>query len=89
MAQHWTQTTYTDESNFELTERNINGEVWDRMYARVLRDCNEARNIIEADQVILEEERNAQLAMISVVEAYAYSMLVDIFGDVPYTEALG
>jgi hypothetical protein len=88
-AQHWTQTTYTDESNFELTERNINGEVWDRMYARVLRDCNEARNIIEADQVILEEERNAQLAMISVVEAYAYSMLVDIFGDVPYTEALG
>lgn len=88
-AQHWTQTTYTDESNFELTERNINGEVWDRMYARVLRDCKDARAIIEADEVILEEERNAQLAMLTVVEAYAYSMLVDIFGDVPYSEALG
>lgn len=87
-SQHWTQTTYTDESNFELTERNINGEVWDRMYARVLRDCKESRNMIAADEALVEEERNAQLAMITVVEAYAYSMLVDIFGDVPYSEAL-
>lgn len=88
-AQQWTQTTYTDESNYELTERNVNGEIWDRMYARVLRDCKEARNIIGADEVTPEGERNAQLAMIGVLEAYAYSTLVDVFGDVPYTEALG
>ena len=45
-SQHWTQSTYTDESNFQLINRNINGEVMERMYARVLRDIKESRGFI-------------------------------------------
>src|SRR5210317_1961016 len=42
-AQQWTQTTYVDESNFELTERDVNGSTYTRMYTTVIRDCEEAR----------------------------------------------
>jgi hypothetical protein len=87
-SQHWTQTTYIDESNYELTERNINGEVFDRMYARVLRDVKEARGFVNADGALSAGVKNAQLACLDIIQAYAYSILVDVFGDVPFTEAL-
>lgn len=87
-SQHWTQTTYVDESNYELLERNINGEVFDRLYARILRDLAEARVIIDADEFLSDADKANQLAMITVLEVYSYHVLVDIFGDVPYSEAL-
>ncbi|GAB4379842.1 MAG: SusD/RagB family nutrient-binding outer membrane lipoprotein [Salibacteraceae bacterium] len=87
-AQHWTQTTYTDESNYELTERNINGRLFNTMYADVLRDLKEARHQIDMDDVTGDDDKAVQLAMIELMEVYAYHLLVDIFNDVPYSEAL-
>lgn len=87
-SQQWTQTTYTDESNYELIERNINGEVYDRLYARVLRDLSEARTAIENDEFVTGNDAKVQLAMITVLEVYSYHVLVDIFNDVPYSDAL-
>jgi hypothetical protein len=87
-SQHWTQTTYTDESNYELTERNINGGVYDRLYANVLRDLSEARAIIGKDELVTGNDEKAQLALITIIECYAYHVLVDIFNDVPYTDAI-
>ena len=82
-SQHWTQTTYTDESNYQLTERNINGEVFDRIYARVLRDVSESRAQVNAS-TNSDEIKNTQSAVLDVIEVFAYSILVDIFNDVPY-----
>jgi len=45
-SQHWTQTTYTDESNFNLNERDVNGSTFVRMYVTVIRDCEEARTAV-------------------------------------------
>jgi len=86
-AQHWTQTTYVDESNFALDERNVNGRTYTTMYTTVIRDCEEARAAL-ADVVASNEQIAATEAAIEVVEVLAYSLLVDLFGDVPYTEAL-
>ena len=87
-AQHWTQTTYTDESNYELTERNINGRTFNKLYADVLRDLMEARNGVEIDEFATEGEKNTQNAMIDVMEVFTYQTLVDVFNDVPYSEAI-
>jgi hypothetical protein len=87
-SQHWTQSTYTDESNFQLINRNINGEVMERMYARVLRDVKECRGFVNASATNSEAVKNTQLAVLDVLEVCAYSILVDIFNDVPYSEAL-
>lgn len=88
-AQHWTQTTYTDESNYELIERNINGRVYNTIYADVLRDLNEARNFIDGDALISDADKGAQKAIITLMECYSYHVLVDLFNDVPYTNAVG
>jgi hypothetical protein len=88
-AQHWAQTTYPDESNYELVERNVNGRAWNTMYATVLRDLKEAKPLIEADQFLSDTEKAAQQGIITVMESFVYSMLVELFGDIPYTDALG
>ena len=88
-SQHWTQTTYTDESNFNFDGRDVNGNTFDAMYATVLRDLSDARKFIEADDKMLAEHKRNQLALIEVMNVYTYHVLVDIFGDVPYSEAVG
>lgn len=86
-AQHWTETTYTDEANYELTERNVNGRTYNRLYTGVLRDLSEARRQMDLDELISDADKKVQLAMIDVLECYTYAALVDIFNDVPYSEA--
>jgi hypothetical protein len=88
-SQHWTQTTYTDESNFLYNGRDVNGNTFDAMYATVLRDLSDARKFIEADDKLLASYEVNQLAIVEVMEVYTYHVLVDIFGDVPYSEAIG
>ena len=88
-SQHWTQTTYTTESNFDFDGRDVNGNTFDVLYATVLRDLSDAAKFIEADDKMLAEHKRNQLALIEVMNVYTYSVLVDIFGDVPYFEAIG
>lgn len=87
MAQHWTATTYTDEANFNLDGRDINGYAFNEIYADVIRDMREAAALIEADANLLDDVRSSQLAATELVQIYGMSVLVDVFGDVPYTEA--
>lgn len=87
-AQQWAQTTYDDESNYELVERNVNGRAWNGIYADVIRDLNDAKMFIEADEVLNETAKRNQLAMAEVLQVFAWHVLVDTFGNIPYTEAL-
>jgi len=90
-AQYWTETTYTDEANYDVVNRNV-GTILFRIYYRdILSDFNEARRLVEAEKVEGTAAENAKankLYMIDLMEVYTYQQLVDIFGDVPYTEAL-
>jgi hypothetical protein len=87
-AQHWTQTTYTDESNYNYNQRDVNGNTFDALYANVLRDLNDAKGIISADDALPAAEKANQLAICDLLQVYTYHVLVDIHNDVPYTEAL-
>lgn len=95
-AQYWTETTYTDEANFDVVNRNVPQQVYRAYYRRVLTDLQAAAEII-ADQEVLgtaaeiEEQnkvKNNRLHIIEVLNVYVYSRLVDIFGMVPYADAL-
>ena len=90
-AQYWAQTTYPDESQYNMSGRDIPGTMWDVMYRDVLRDLDEAKIVLAdeapvgaADIAVLANKR----ATIDMMKALAYFTLVDIFGDVPFTEAL-
>ncbi|NPD85053.1 SusD/RagB family nutrient-binding outer membrane lipoprotein [Lentimicrobium sp. L6] len=90
-AQHWTETTYTDEANYDLINRNIPDNVFRVIYRDILKDLQEARSIISGDATTTPEAQIAKtnrLIIIDVLEVYSYQRLVDIFGNVPYSEAL-
>ncbi|AYA35598.1 SusD/RagB family nutrient-binding outer membrane lipoprotein [Hymenobacter oligotrophus] len=87
-VQQWAQTTYFDESTYDINTRNINGAFWNAMYRDVLRDLVEAKRLIQADNTLNPKVKANQLASIEVLEVYAWSTLVNTFGDVPYSEAL-
>lgn len=88
LSQQWTQTTYTDESNYDLATRNIPQTMWHNYYRDVLRDLLEAKNIITADISVPAGVKTNQLAIEEILEIYSYSVLVTTFGDIPYTQAL-
>jgi len=90
-SQFLQETTYTDESNYDQVGRSIPETHWSVMYKDVLKDLDEASKII-TETTYTTDELNAlkqnKLAIIEILNVYAYANLVETFGDVPYTEAL-
>jgi len=79
-SQYWTQTTYTDESNYDLASRRVPGRHWNEIYRNVLFDLKDTKTKTDGDTF-----KNAQ---IEVLEVYAWQNLVDTFGNIPYSDAL-
>jgi len=91
IVQHWTETTYTDESNYDLFTRTIPDNIWDVLYRDVISDLTEAIRVIEATEYSSIEDpavKVNKLAIAEIMIVYTYSILVETFGDVPYTEAM-
>ncbi|GAA0523158.1 SusD/RagB family nutrient-binding outer membrane lipoprotein [Chitinophaga japonensis] len=88
LAQYWTETTYTDESRYNLANRNIPQNVWHALYRDVLTDLAEAKALVEADATLDAGVKKNQLAQIDIVNIYTYAVLINTFGDIPYTDAL-
>lgn len=90
-SQFLQETTYTDESNYDQLTRNIPQQHWDILFKDVLKDLNEAEKVITAT-TYTTSELNAlkpnKLAIIEILNVYTYALLVETFGNVPYTEAL-
>ena len=88
-VQYLQETTYTDESNYDQITRPIPGNHWREMYRDVLKDLDEAAKIIEAtDNPLTNDLKQNKLAAIEILSVYAWSNLVETFGDIPYSEAL-
>lgn len=79
-AQYAQQTTYTDESQYDMKNREIPADIYGTIYQNVLYDLKNA-----AAQISNDDIKHAQIELLSV---YAWQYLVDNFGDVPYSEAL-
>jgi len=91
-AQYWTATTYPDEANYDLTGRDVPGGFWNIMYRDVLLDYKEAKNVLESQRSntapTLLPVLNNKIAITTISEVYTFHVLVDVFGDIPYSEAL-
>jgi hypothetical protein len=89
-AQYWTETTYTDEANYDIINRTIADLTFREWYRDVLSDLNDAKKAIEgeaAEGATAIAEKQNKLSVVNIVEVFCYMRLVDIFGNVPYTEA--
>lgn len=93
IAQYATETTYTDEANYDVVNRTIPDNAWRILYKDVLRDLKESKEVLEAtrEELVLDADKavlDNKIAIIEIHEAYTYNRLVDLFGDIPYEEAL-
>ena len=87
-VKHWAMAVYQDEAQFDFSTRNIPQAWWTTMYRDVLADLNESAKVVNADGQLEAGEKANKLAIIDLMEVYTYNILVNTFGDVPYTEAL-
>ena len=91
LVQQWTETTYPDESQYNLTTRPIPDAHFNTLYRDVLRDFKESNMLL--NKVVTAGASEATIvankkAIIEIMNAYTFSILVDSFGNVPYSEAL-
>jgi len=90
-AQHWTECTYPDEANYDIYNRSIPDGNFRVYYRDVLADLNEAARIIGEEVVVGDQataEKQNRILITKILMVYAYQELVDMFGDIPYTESL-
>ncbi len=87
IVQYWQETTYTDESNYDLGTRAINDNVWNALYRDVLRDFEEAKTLIPKDVKDANLQKN-ELAITEIMEIVTWYYLITTYGDIPYKEAL-
>jgi len=91
IVQQWTETTYTDESNYNLIDRTIPDNHWNWMYQYVLKDLDESARIIASTTYMDDPDpavKKNRLAVVEIMTVYSWSILVETFGNIPYSEAM-
>src|SRR5690606_20957479 len=92
LTQYVTSPIYTRESQYGFLNRTIPGNFWASLYQNVLIDFQAARKELnrEGNYISVEEQaiRDNRLAMVQLLEVFTYGVLVDTFGNIPYSEAL-
>ena len=93
ITQHWQETQYPEESQYDIGTREINDNFWNALFRDVLRDLREAKALTPVDVVNPDGSANSghqqnNLAMIEILEIYTWYYLVTTYGNIPYSEAL-
>ncbi|MEO9968065.1 MAG: SusD/RagB family nutrient-binding outer membrane lipoprotein, partial [Reichenbachiella sp.] len=78
---------------YTIIAREISLGIWTNQYRDVLIDLKDAREIIatqlaEGTSGDSDETLQNKMAIIDILMGYTYITMVDIFGDIPYSEAL-
>lgn len=91
LAQYHSEVTYVTESRYNFQDRQIPDTYSGNLYRDVLMPLKDAKKMIEGSDVPTEaaiNQKKNQLAIIEVLNVYAFQVLVDAFGNIPYSEAL-
>ncbi|MFZ4861171.1 SusD/RagB family nutrient-binding outer membrane lipoprotein [Sphingobacterium sp. Mn56C] len=87
IAQVWTQTANINEARYQFATNNAPTGWWTGLYTRVLSNLEEAKGKFKNDKVPDAVKLNKTL-IADVLQVYAYSLLVNTYGDIPYSESL-
>ncbi|SMC79409.1 SusD/RagB family nutrient-binding outer membrane lipoprotein [Moheibacter sediminis] len=93
---YWATTDYPGDARFNFTgTRRVPDNHWLNLYTNVLGNLETAKQNVGLEtkpSTITEEQFNKQqankIAIIDILQVYTYQILVDSFGDIPYSEAL-
>ena len=80
-GQHWSKVQYNDEERY-IVRTGIIQSYWEDMYASVISDAK------AMEDLALAEENSAGQGVAIIMQAYGFHMLTDIYGDIPFTDAI-
>ncbi len=81
-AQHFAKVQYNAEARYSPRVSVIEGTVWQGFYASVILDAKKMEELAAASG-------NTDMQGVALVlQAYGFSVLTDVFGAIPFTEAL-
>ena len=89
-AQYWAQTTYPDESAYNQVTREIPDNIWEDSYKDALKNMAGGRQkLADNPDPLLSDGQNAnKLAVMDINIAFNYAVLLELFGDIVFDEAL-
>ena len=87
LVQHIAQNEFTRESRYSF-QANIFDGPWRSIYSAALKDLKTARELIDADESVPAVQKANQLAVIDILMAFSFQIATDVWGDIPYSEAL-
>lgn len=90
-TQQWTETTYLDESQYDIVTRTIPDNHFRTLLRDVLRDLKQSKTLLNGTVALTPNDVNIlnnKKAIIDILTAYSFSVLVDTFGNVPYSQSL-
>lgn len=87
IEQQWQETTYTDESNYDIVSRPIPDALWNALYRDVLQNFQASKTVMKTDVSDAGTRKN-ETAIADILQVYSYYYLVTTFGNIPYTQAL-
>src|SRR6218665_4101351 len=86
-AQYWTQTTYLQTPNYDLTYQPITRNIFSNYYRQALRDWQQCARLLP-DEPKEPTAPKKKLAITELLPVYAFQQFADIFGMVPYSDAM-
>ena len=90
-SQYLTETTYTDESNYNIFTRSVPDGAWRTYYRNILENAQRADSLIRMEKPILTSDMAVQknrLAIIDMFMCYAWDQMETTWGNIPYSQAL-
>jgi hypothetical protein len=89
-VQYFAETTYPDESDYDMVTRPIPATNMNILYRNVLMNYKDAARALTAAPIvgIDQKQRDNQLAIIEIMSVFTWSNIVETYGNMPYSEAL-
>jgi len=87
LVQQWAQNEYAEESRY-LVDGNTFDGLWVDIYSNVLKELRESGELVSINNELDATIKANQLAILDILEVYAFHVLADGFGDIPYSQAL-
>lgn len=82
-AQSYAKIQYPDEDHYDFSGRvSLVNDLWESFYSYTLKDLYQIRDKAE------ELDNNNQLAIAEILIAWHYHMMTDLWGDIPFSEAV-
>jgi hypothetical protein len=89
-AQYWSGCTYVDETRYDIVSRPIPNNEFVSVYRDALSDLKECKRVVATESSVIstDAEKKNKSAITEILSVYAFEREVDIFGNIPYSEAL-